>query len=219
MQVPNKDDMRKFLPRGAGEVITDAVLADPTHFWYDEAGDHDLLLRLWLPGRIVVNDHPDVPWNVCLKADVDDHHNFVVTGLIVDKREGGPGITAAGLREVLVGELVDELLSRPPVARMVRRTDDIHERWPPVNVPIPPALLAEARRGTRTQRGRSANPDEVHARLESVAAVARKAKPGRLLKDVAGALHVSEASAKKVLRQAREAGVLEHSTRSKGGQR
>ena len=96
---------------------------------------------------------------------------------------------------------------------------DIHERWPPVNVPIPPVLLAEARRGTRAQRGRSANPDEVHARLESVAAVARKAKPGRLLKDVAGALHISEASAKKVLRQAREAGVLEHSTRSKGGQR
>jgi hypothetical protein len=214
MQVPYKDGRRKFLPRGAGEVHTDASLADPTHFWYDEANP-DLLLRLWLPGRIVVNDHPDVPWNICLKADVDEHRNFVVTGLIVDRREGGPGITAAGLRSVLIGELVEELLSRPPVARMVRRTDDIHETWPVVDIPIPPALLAEARRRTRTQRGRAANPDEVRARLEQVAAIARKAKPGRLLKDVATGLHVSEASAKKVLRQAREAGVLEHSSRSK----
>jgi hypothetical protein len=219
MQVTNKDGSRRFLPRGAGEVFTDASLADRTYFVFDDKTDGELLLRLWLPGRIVVNDDPAVPWNICLKADVDERQNFVVTSLLIERREGGPGITAAGLRKVLVGELIDELLSRPPIAQMVRRTDELHHFWPAVNVPVPLGLLAEARRRTQTQRGRSADPDEVRARLEQVAAVARSAQPGRLLKDLADALNISKASAKKLLREAREAGVLEHSTRSARGQR
>jgi hypothetical protein len=215
MQVSDKQAGRNFLRRGAGEVTTNASLTDLTWF-IDQGGD--FVLRLWLPGSIAVEDEPTVPWNLYLNADWDGR--FVVTNLEVKRRAGGPGVTAAALRSLPFGELVDELLSRYPVAQMVRRTDEDPSKWPAVDVAVPAELLAEARRRTQTQRGRPANPDEVRARLEQVATVARKAKPGKLLRTLTGApLHLSEAAAKKALRQAREAGLLEHSTRSKGGQR
>jgi hypothetical protein len=216
MQVANKDARRSFLPRGDGRVFTDASLADPSYF-IDQGGD--LVLRLWLPGGIAVEDVPAVPWNVYLNADVDDHLNLIVTKLRVEQRPGGRGITAAGLRTVLVGELVDELLSRHPVAQMVRRTDEHPDRWPAVDVDVPAELLAEARRRTQTQRGRAADPQEVRARLERVAEVARGAPPGKVLATLRDVLAISEGAAKKVLRQARDAGVLEHSARSAGGRR
>jgi hypothetical protein len=213
MQVPHMPAGRKYVPRGAGVVFTESSLAGPTYFI---DGDDGLVLRLWLPGGIALEDVPSLPWNVYLNASVDERLNFVVTKLWVQQKRGGPGITAATLRSVPFGEVVDELLSRPPVAQMVRRTDEIHERWPAVDMEVPAELLAEARRRTQTQRGRAANPEEVHARLEQVTAIARAAKPGSLLATLRIKLNLSESAAKKTLRQAREAGLLEHSSRSKG---
>jgi hypothetical protein len=113
------------------------------------------------------------------------------------------------------GELVDETLSRAPVAQMVRRTDGDPNDWPKVDVDVPPELLAEARRRTQTQRGQAANREEVVARLAQVAEVARTAPSRGMLRALGGPpLHLSPAVAKKLLRQARDAGLLEHSTRS-----
>jgi hypothetical protein len=212
MQVTNKDVRRKFLPRGAGYVFSNAVLSDRT--LVIDQGD-DVVLRLWLPGGINVEDDPVVPWNVYLYAELDEQDHVIVTKLEIHRRAGGPGITAAGLRDVLVGELLDELLSRPKVARLVRRTDsDNVDDWPVVEGDVPPALLAEARRRTQTQRGRIADPGEVRAKLERVAEVTRQAKPGKVLSTLTRTLNMSEGAAKKALRQAREAGLLEHSNRS-----
>jgi hypothetical protein len=215
MQVPHMQAGRKYVPRGAGDVFTEASLADQTYFIDGEDG---LVLRLWLPGGIALEDVPSLPWNLYMNAGVDEHMNFVVTKFWVQQKRGGPGVTAAALRSVPFGEVVDELLSRPPVAQMVRRTDEIHERWPAVDMEVPAELLAEARRRTQTQRGRPANPEEVRARLEQVAVIARTARPGGVLTALKNKLHLSDSAAKKALRQAREAGLLEHSTRSKGGQ-
>lgn len=216
MQVPNQHAERKWIPRGAGRVFSDASLADPTIF-IDQGGKH--VLRLWLPGGIAVEEGP-VPWNLYLNGTLDEHNGFVVTKFWVEQRPGGPGMSASMLRDVPFAELVDELLSRPPVAQMVRRTDGPPTEWPKVDMPVPPELLAEARRRTQPQRGRRANAEERRARLEQVAKVARAAPHRGVLRALGGPpLHLTRGVAKKLLHEARDAGLLgesEQSARARG---
>jgi hypothetical protein len=201
---------------GAGVVATHATLASPT--WYIDQGDK-YVLRLWLPGTITVTD--ELPWTVSVTATLEKDYGFVVTDLELKQKPGGPGINAAELRKVPLADLLDEMLARPEVGVMVDR-DDVDkppQRQRVIEMPIPPAYLREARRVTRTQRGRPAKPVETRKHLERVAAVARKAPPRELLATLKTVLGISEGAAKKALREARAAGLLEHSTRSAGGQR
>jgi hypothetical protein len=208
---------RKWLPRGAGEVFSDASLADRTLVVEVDQGD-DVVLRLWLPGGIEVTN--ELPWIVRMNVELDHEGHVVVSNLQLERKPGGPGVTAAALREVLIGELLDEVLSRQgadKVARLVRRGDGHPDQWAPVDGEIPPALLVEAKRRTQTQRGRQADEGEVRAKLTKVAEIARAAPPGGVLSALKGDLHYSPAVAKKMLRAARDAGLLEHSSRSRRG--
>ena len=161
-----------------------------------ERGD----LKLWvnLPAEVEVRG--EGPYDVSIALDIEQPSlRVVVTSFTLSQRSGGPPVNAQGLRTVPLGELLDWALARSPIAE----ASDMGQL-----TPGHPAV-ADAVRLVRPRTGKRVQHD-----LEAVAAAVRAASPRSTVFAVQKALSVSESGAKRLLREARVAGVLEHSGRS-----
>ena len=199
--------MQTSSPSGV-QVWSEARLSDPTLVVTDDD---------------IVGVEFDLP--AVIRADVSGYHvelravlidgRVAVERLMIARRDGGSAVTAEALRRISLADLLDELMSSPKVAYKVRRSSAAltarGRPWERAKGVAPPSLLAEAKRRADPGMRRT------RATLERVATAYRSAPTGERLAAVAARLSVSTNYAKKLIREAREAGVLEHSSRSGSG--
>jgi hypothetical protein len=168
-------------------------------------GTGDLALY-HVPATVRVNDFAGLPYDfeLGIASDPAQRGRIVIDRIEVLQRLGGPGITARGLRRVPVGGMFELSLA------MLNRHDTTANSGSKADHATERRLRERAIKPIRRPRKRIGVTD-----LKEVADAARLAPAGQLVKTVMTARGCGEANAKRLIREARAAGYLEHSQRSK----
>lgn len=210
-------------------VWSDATMESPSVFV--ERGD--AAVRIDLPGGVAVSGEGVFDVAVWAAFDTTQEHRVVVTKLEISvagvnergvQLAGAPlgrGIQASDLRRIPLMEYVEYLLTQPPVATAMRRVADdtsTSDSWRAVDGPVDRSLTQEAKRQTSVGRGRRKPEDERLEQLMAVAAAVMDPERTSTQEEAVMALGWGRSTAKRLAGEAREAGLLPHSTRSQAAQ-